>query len=1026
MLARMSLQFLRSLSLAALLVPAWTFAAEPFPEPYNSEPDQNAHPPTAEEAHKMFELPEGFQATLFASEPEVRNPIAMAWDWKGRMWVAENYTYAERATRFDLSLRDRVVVFEDSDWDGKADKRTVFAEDLQMLTSVEVGRGGVWVMCPPQVLFIPDEDEDLVPDGPAEVVLDGFTVAESNYHNFANGLRWGMDGWLYGRCGHSCPGNVGKPGTSEEERIPIEGGMWRYHPKMERFEVLTHGTTNPWGHDWDQHGELFFINTVNGHLWHGIHGAHFKESFGADPNPGVFERLDMHADHWHFDTSGKWQDSRGGQANQYGGGHAHIGMMIYQADQWPEPYRNRLFTLNMHGFRANVERLERHGSGYIGRHQDDVFLMGDPWFRGIDIQQGPDGSAYILDWSDTGECHEHTGVHRTSGRIYRISYGTPQKPDFTDLNQVADSNAKVSSPAIRRLIETPNVWFDRQMQSRAYTLSRDSAPPHLETALLEAFLTATDPVVKLRAFWTLQSVSPGVEAEALLSHENEHLRAAAIRALVDAHPIDTILGPQQAPKALPSDAFSTFLGMAKSDKSGLVRLTLASALQRISLEQRAQLGARLVAHADDAEDHNLPSMVWYGLIPLTDSNPMSLVEVARACQWPDTLQWMARSLAGQLEEDTKPIDALLSMAQSGEPWQQMSVLQGISDGLQGWRKAPKPEAWDAFVSALPEDQGQELAGLTRDLSALFGDGRALDSIKKVALDPNADLTMRQAALNTLIDNQPPDLREICEKLLDQRHINTIAVRGLSTFDDPKLGAQLAKNYRRFYPAERPALMETLVSRPAWAAAMLQEMKAGRIAKTDLSAFHARQIRAFEDADLTASLADIWGEVRESSADKRQMIEEWTAKLTSDYLADANLSNGRVLFQGICGACHVMYGQGGNIGPDLTGSNRANLDYLLENVLDPSAVVSADYQMSLLTLADGRVLTGVVANETDRTLTLRLATGELTVEKSEITKREVSKASMMPEGLFLAFQPDQVRDLIAYLKHPVQVPLPGAE
>ena len=217
-------------------------------------------------------------------------------------------------------------------------------------------------------------------------------------------------------------------------------------------------------------------------------------------------------------------------------------------------------------------------------------------------------------------------------------------------------------------------------------------------------------------------------------------------------------------------------------------------------------------------------------------------------------------------------------------------------------------------------------------------------------------------------------------------------------------------------------MEVLVSRPAWAGALLKGIETGAIPKSDLSALHARQISAFDDETLRSELVRVWGEVRESAEDKRRLIEEWTAKLTPERLASANLSHGRQLYAGICGACHVMYGEGGKIGPDLTGSNRNDLGYLLENILDPGAVVSADYRMSLLTHADGRVLTGVVGEENDRTLKLRQTTGEIVLEKSEVAKREVVTVSMMPEGLLLAFEEGQVVDLIAYLKHPVQVPL----
>jgi len=252
---------------------------------YNSEQDRQAVLTFSETVASRAGLPPGFRADVFAAEPAVQNPVGMAWDARGRVWVAENYTYAERSMRFDLRLFDRVVILEDQDGDGKSDKRTIFTDKVQMLTSVEIGRGGVWLMCPPQLLFVPDRNQDDQPDGEPEVVLDGFTVARDNYHNFANGLKWGPDGWLYGRTGHACPGKIGVPGTPVSERVPLHGGIWRFHPVRKTFEVLSHGTTNPWGHDWNEHGEGFFINTVNGHLWHLIPGAHFMRSSSLDPNP---------------------------------------------------------------------------------------------------------------------------------------------------------------------------------------------------------------------------------------------------------------------------------------------------------------------------------------------------------------------------------------------------------------------------------------------------------------------------------------------------------------------------------------------------------------------------------------------------------------------------------------------------------------------------------------------------------------------------------------------------------------------
>ncbi|MFT5853157.1 MAG: putative membrane-bound dehydrogenase-like protein, partial [Verrucomicrobiales bacterium] len=766
-----------------LVSPAHAADPETFPEPYNSEADKDATPPSAAEALKLIELPDGFGATVFATEPQVRNPIAMAWDHRGRMWVAENFTYAERKKRFDLELRDRILIFHDKDGDGKADEHKVFTDQLQMLTSVEVGEGGVWAMCPPQLLFIPDEDGDDIPDGKPIVKLDGFTVAKNNYHNFANGLRWGPDGWLYGRCGHSCPGTPGTPGTPIGERATMEGGIFRYHPTREVVEVITHGTTNPWGHDWDQHGELFFINTVNGHLWHGIPGAHFLESFGADPNPGVYKRLDMHADHWHFDTGQHWTKSRAGAANDFGGGHAHIGMMIYQAEQWPEPMRHRLYTMNMHGLRTNVERLERRGCGYVGKHEDDIFLTGDQWFRGIDIRQGPDGSAYILDWSDTGECHDSTGVHRSSGRIYRISRGETVAPDLSDLE-------KLDKEGIDRMLKHPNVWYERQLRRR---LKNEHAP-----ILHALFQDESDPLIKLRTLWALKAIREAKPEllHALLEHEDEHLRAWAIRLLTDKQPIDSILGPMWLADESPD--IGRFVKMAESDPSGIVRLTLASTLQRLPVRQRELLGKALASRGEDATDHNQPSMVWYGLIPLMDEDPMALARIAGSTKWPTLQRWIARSLAGGFESNSIPLNLLLLTSVKANTEIQAAVLDGIGDAFTGWKNAPQPQAWIPFVGAAKDPQ---LAGKIRELSLLFGNREALQAVKKLALDPSVKLGARQSAMRALIEKAPTDLREICEELLTQTGINTTAARGLASFDDPAIGQKIAASYAQFDTAD---------------------------------------------------------------------------------------------------------------------------------------------------------------------------------------------------------------------------------
>lgn len=1000
--------------------------ADDFPKVYDSEKDETAKRLAPEEAAAGFRVPPGFKVNVFAAEPDVQNPIAMAWDGRGRLWVAENYTYAERPKKFELALRDRIVIFTDRDGDGRFDERKVFADDLQMLTSLEVGRGGVWVMCPPQVLFIPDRDGDDKPDGPGEAVLDGFTVPPENYHNFANGLHWGPDGWLYGRCGASSPGRVGVPGTADEKRVPLLGGVWRYHPHRKVFESLCSGTTNPWGHDWNEYGEAFFINTVNGHLWHMIPGAHFRRPHTIDPNPRVYEPMEMHADHWHWDTGKDWSDSRNvtGEHDRRGGGHAHSGATIYLADQWPAEYRGRLLTLNLHGRRANVEKLERHDSGYVANHDPDMLFAADPWFRGIELGYGPDGSVYMLDYSDTGECHEATGVHRTSGRIFRVSYGQPKPQPTKDVT-------KCSERELVGLHRDKNEWFARQArQQLADRLAKGERLLQAREELRKLYETNDDIVVRLRALWTLYVIGQldPIILEDLLLDPNEHVRTWVVRLLTDQWPLDTVFGPlEKSAEPVEGRTVERLVRLAREDDSGLVRLALASTLQRLPVKQRPALAKALLAGSEDAADQNLPLLIWYGLIPVADENLSALVQIAAGECFPLVRRFATRRLAEDLDKNPEPLNDLLSVSAKKSDAFRLDVLTGLSEGLAGWHKAPKPAAWDALLAAVTKTSPAQLQELSRDLSVVFGDGRALDEVRRLALDGKADMNKRRAALQTLIENRPPDLREVCEKLLGTRFLNTIAVRGLAAFDDPALGEKLARSYRAFHHSERSAVMETLVSRPTFAKALLDEMAAGKIQRGDLSPFQARQIRSFNDAKLTGRLTEVWGEIRDSSAEKQSMIAKLKVELTTEKLASADRAKGRLVFHTACASCHRLFGTGGEIGPDLTGAGRQNIDYLLGNIIDPSAVVTADFRMSVLVLEDGRILNGILTQQNAKTVAVQTAKEKFVLGRADIESISPSLMSLMPDNLFQPLNDGQIRDLIGYLMSPAQVGLPeGAE
>lgn len=1025
--------------------------AQDFPQPHNTESDTTAQPMTARQAAAGFAVPEGFAVNVFASEPEVQNPIAMTWDARGRLWVAENFTYAQRSLRFDLSLRDRVLIFEDTNADGVADKRTVFTDQVQMLTSVEVGHGGVWLMCPSRLLFFPDRDGDDQTDGPAVTVLDGFKVAKENHHNFANGLKWGPDGWLYGRCGGSCPGRIGTPGTPDDQRVALHGGIWRFHPGSKHFEVLSHGTTNPWGHDWNQWGDGFFINTVNGHLWQLIPGAHYRRPFTLDPNPHVYQLIDMHADHWHFDTTGQWHQSRDGVANDFGGGHAHCGMTIYLGGLWPLEYHGRLFTLNFHGRRANQEILQRIGSGYVAKHGKDILIASDPFFRGMEISYGPDGNMVLLDWSDTGECHESTGVHRTSGRIYKASYLKSAIEQPLPLIKKGWNLNAFSSMQLATLMNHSNAWFVRQ--SRTLLTQRaaanngkneDDQGLNEAIALLEEMTTGAPPVVAYRALATLGAMGRCNDdlLENQLSHPNEHLRSWAIRLITDHWPIDDVFGPNYASRQHQRSVTQayrrweeTFCTLARTDSSGLVRLTLASTLQRLPVTQRSRLATALMSRPQDAADHNLPLLVWYGLIPVATADPATLATVAIESQWPLTQRLIARRLVQRIEttDDTNAvrdaigsIETILTFAASANGDVQLNLLQGFNEGLKGFHRVRQPSNWPDFVAAVKPQANPRLLATVHDLSVLFGDGRAIDEVRDLVSNPETDISIRRMALESLVASKAPGVVEICLPLLRNPKINTIALSGVATSNSPQIAQELIKNYSRFRSPNRPLVLQTLASRANWAHQLLSAIEADQIPLDDLTAFDVRQIRSLGDAKLRQRLTKTWGEIRDSPTEKRQRITELKKMLTAQRLSSASPFVGRSLFNMHCIRCHRLFGQGESIGPELTGANRDNLDYLLENIIDPSAVVSKNYRMTVIATTDGQILNGLVTAKMAKTIQLQTQNEQKTILIDDIESIKQSALSPMPEGLLDRLTDQEIANLVRYLQQPAQVPLPAAQ
>ncbi|MBI3407558.1 MAG: c-type cytochrome [Planctomycetes bacterium] len=988
--------------LAALLVAGVGLSQDRgLPPGIKDTQDPKDVPPTPAEAAKRFKVPDGFKVSLFAGEPDVCQPIAMCFDDRGRLWVAECFSYPNWTTPGEG--RDRILILEDTDNAGHFDKRTVFWDRAYNLTSVAYGYGGIWALCAPHLLFLPFEKGSNKLAQP-KIVLDGFSVKAG--HNIVNGLLWGPDGWLYGRHGILAESKVGLPGTPDDKRARINCGIWRYHPTRKIFEVVCHGTTNPWGLDFDQHGEGFFTNSVIGHLWHMIPGARYQRMYGQDYNPHSYELMASTSDHLHW-AGGDWTTSRGGRGahSDAGGGHAHAGGLIYQGGNFPDEYRGKMLLCNIHGNRLNTNILERQGCGYVAKRAPDFLTSDNPWFRGIALATGPDGGVYVSDWCDLGECHDNDGVHRSSGRIYKITHAQPTAMDRLDL-------ADFSPALLVNSLAHPNSWYTRHASRLASerASSKGARPGNANSEALDLlhfqlrtlFENERMQLTRLRTLWSLYRTNATSENWLLeqLADSSEHMRAWVIRFLSDA----------TTPTA---KALSKFENMAKDDSSGLVRLYLASTLQRLATKDRWLLATHLASHAEDALDRCQPLMIWYGIEPAVPENPSAALTLAVNCRMPKLRQFIARRLSADL--NSKNLELLVeTLADESSVKVQRDLLLGMRDGLKGQNNVGRPKNWSGCFAKLQAGVSAEVRQLSRLIGLVFDDPLALASLNKTVTDLAADSSERAAALGALAARRSPDLPPTLYKLLEDRNLRGPAMRALANFADEKTPAAILKLYVTLTGAEKQDAVGTLASRPSFALALLDAIEKKLIPRGDISAFSARQLQDLKNKEVTDKLTKVWGQLQTTSAEKKTLIAEFKAKLTPQVLANGNASAGRVVFKKLCAQCHVLYGEGQKIGPDLTGSGRADLHYVLENIIDPSAVIGRDYQLTNIVTGAGRLISGIVVEETDRSVTVQTATERLTLATSDIEERHLSKVSMMPEGLVERMSFEELRDLVRYL------------
>ncbi len=961
--------------------------------------------PPADAARAMT-MPEGFKVTLFAGEPDVAQPIAFTTDDRGRLWVAECFSYPNWAA----TGKDQLLLFNDKDNSGHFSDRQVVLDKANNLTGVEFGFGGAWLCQAPQLNFVPMTVGADAPktQGAAQPVLEGWST--QGKHNIVNCLVWGPDGWLYGLNGVSSFSAVGLPGGKAADRQGISCGVWRYHPTKKRFEVVACGTTNPWGLDYDDCGEMFITNCVLAHLWHIVPGAHYKRMHGIDEMQYSFELLDATSDHLHW-GGGDWTTSRGGQGvhSEAGGGHSHAGAMVYLGDNWPDKYRDTMFMCNIHGNRVNNDLLERSGSDYVGKHGKDFLFANDVWFRGLNLKYGPDGGVMMSDWCDNGECHNYAVTDRSSGRMYKIVYGKPN-PVPTDLDLT-----KLSDGELVKLQLHKNDWYVRHarriLQERA-AAGHDMAAARDE--LKKMFDAEASVPRKLRALWALHVIeaTPPEYLVPLLRHASDNVRVWAIRFLVEDK------NPAEA-------AREEFARLAKEDPSPFVRLNLASSLQRIPPAERWPIATALVGHAEDASDKNLPLMMWYGVEGAVAADPARGLALALDCKIPTVRRYIARRVTiGEPGQNPTVGTSFVTKAivRTDDPAVQLDLLRGMHDALRGRRQEKKPDGWVELYAKISTHPSAAIQAEAYGLAVIFGDTGALDSLKTVAGDSRADLNKRLQAIDVLVEARS-DIAPLLQKLLDEPAVRSRALQGLGAYDDPRTPNLILAKFAELTPAEKRDAIGTLVARPLFARALLSALENGKVAVADVSISHARQIKQFANKQLDDRLAKVWGTLRDSPADKKEQIDHFKTLLTADSIKAGDASAGRLIFTKTCAQCHSLFGEGGKIGPDLTGANRANVDYVVQKVVDPSTAVPNDYRMKTAYLKDGRLISGIVKEQSPKAIVLQTETQRITISTDDIDDLKPSNLSLMPERQLDKMNPAEIRNLFAYLATKTQTLLP---
>lgn len=951
-------------------------------------------PLSPQEAVRKMTVPEGFSVEIVAAEPDILNPVAMTFDERGRAWITESFEYPRRSAG---PGRDRVKVLEDTNGDGTMDKVTVFAEGLNIPSGIAVGHGGVWVANSPDILFLQDTDGDDKADR-QEVVVTGF--GRTDTHELPNSLTWGPDGWLYGLNGVFNYSHV----KTKDGDFPFTCALFRIHPRTRKFELFAEGTSNPWGIAWNPVGDAFLSACVIDHLWHLTESGYYHRQGG--PYPAFTWKLESIVKHKHQLA-------------------AYCGIHYFDSDAYPAEYRDRLYMGNIHGNCLNVDVLQNRGATYFATPAPDFLTANDVWFMPVVQKTGPDGCLYVLDWYDRYHCYQDAnrdpeGIDRLHGRLYRVRYQNSPRAAAFDLNSESDEQL------VQRL-QSPNVYFrdiaQRVLSERA---SRNCVP------LLEALVLDDSKPLKprLHALWSL------IGAEmlrnefllALLDHPQHELRWWAVRAAGDQKPDS-------------ADVMARIRGLS-GDEHARVRLQVAIAAPKLNDVPTIETLTSVLSHSGD--DPIIPQIVWQNLYPLLDNNADELVTALKHVdpnQRSAVLKLLPRVLDRLLAARELPVDQLSALTSLALDTPQTDAGSQCLQLLS--RRAASGEMPIGAASQLWQTLSVPLADSLKhpevepgtsavELAASIGQPEARH-VAAEAFATSTDSAVRIRLLEALITSDDHRVHPLSRSVLQEQAADVfrrqvIQALGRTTTDDT---AELLLHVLPALPAAlKPVAIETLTRRASWGIRMLRAVAEKTIDPSMINANQARNLLGHGDATLSELVTKHWGTVRtERDPQRIQFIDKMRNQLIS---SRGDAFRGQAVFKKVCGQCHKMYGEGAEVGPDITANGRSSFEQLLSNVFDPSLVIGASYQAVTVVTVNGKAITGLPVEDNEQRIVLKVQGNKLeTIPRSQIEESVQSKLSMMPEGVEKQLKPDELIDLFAFLKltHPPGDPraklVPGA-